>query len=369
MALQTWRREFAADIIGEAEPVVRALDLIRRTAPTDLNILITGETGAGKELFARAIHRGSNRHAKPFIAVNCAAIPESLFEAELFGHARGAFTGATDKRAGRFLAADGGTLFLDEIGDLPLPAQAKLLRVLEHGTVSPLGSDSELHVDVRIVAATHRDLEDMVARGTFRADLYFRLAVVNVLLPALRERLADFDRLLGLALATANRRGGCKVEGFDEEAYAALRAYRWPGNIRELVHRIERAVVMVGEGRIRRCDLQLPVPRGQQAVPSMVEAAPSQGHAIPQAVSSNSNSQAFFASGTVVDMPAMGSTGVPMIAPPGERPLDLRVALEHLERRLIDEALQKSNGNRTVAAALLGLNRTTLAEKLRKYVG
>ena len=126
---------------------------------------------------------------------------------------------------------------------------------------------------------------------------------------------------------------------------------------------------MVGEGRIRRCDLQLPVPRGQQAVPSMVEAAPSQGHAIPQAVSSNSNSQAFFASGTVVDMPAMGSTGVPMIAPPGERPLDLRVALEHLERRLIDEALQKSNGNRTVAAALLGLNRTTLAEKLRKYVG
>jgi sigma-54 specific flagellar transcriptional regulator A len=345
--LDRWRDEFANDIVGRSRAVVAALEMIRRAAPTELSILITGETGTGKELFARAAHRASNRRGKPFVAVNCASIPESLFEAELFGHVKGAFTGAANARSGRFVAAEGGTLFLDEIGDLPLAAQAKLLRVLEHRTVSPVGSDLEVPVDVRVIAATHRNLEEMVARGAFRADLYFRLAVVSVELPALRERGDDFDRLLDVAIASANRRTGYHVEGVDPDARAALRAYAWPGNVRELVHRIERAVVLVGRGTLGRQDLNLPAPPAPARRAAILAAGSSPSLPLPVPPDD-------FADGTEVTNVA-------------ERPLDLRAALEHLERRLIDEALQKAGGNRTVAAALLGLNRTTLAEKLRKY--
>ena len=186
LEFQTWRDLCAPDILGDSRPLTRCLEMIRRIAPSESSVLLTGETGTGKELFARAIHRASARHARPFVAVNCAAIPDALIETELFGHLRGAFTGAAAPRAGRFAAAHGGTLFLDEVGDLPLSAQAKLLRVLEQRAVCPLGSDTEVAIDVRIVAATHRDLEAMVAAGTFRSDLFFRLSVMPVELPALR---------------------------------------------------------------------------------------------------------------------------------------------------------------------------------------
>jgi transcriptional regulator with PAS, ATPase and Fis domain len=345
--LDTWRTEFAADIIGESIGVRDALSLLRRAAPTDLSILVTGETGTGKELFARAAHRASPRRGKPFVAVNCAAIPEQLFEAELFGHARGAFTGATGARSGRFASADGGTLFLDEIGDLPLAAQAKLLRVLEHGTICPLGSDAEVPVDVRVIAATHRNLDDMVARGQFRADLYFRLAVVAIELPALRDRPGDLDLLIDRAIAAAGVKTGYKVDGVDDDARAALHAHAWPGNVRELSHRIDRAVVLAGRGQLGLAELKMPAAKRAPLAPMVAEGSGS--HALPAPV---------LAEGT--------NPGIP-VAALAERPLDLRLALEHLERRLIDEALAKANGNRTVAAALLGLNRTTLAEKLRKY--
>jgi two-component system response regulator AtoC len=334
--LTTWRSQFAADIVGESPAMLEALETIQYVAATDCSILITGETGSGKELFARAAHRASSRRGA-FIPVNCAAIPETLLESELFGHIKGAFTGAEKARPGRFMSAHEGTIFLDEIGDLPLSAQAKLLRVLEGRTVCPVGSDTEMPVDVRVIAATHRNLEEMVAQGTFRADLYFRLAVVPVSLPALRDRADDIIQIAELCIVRMNERLGRNVEGLEESAKAALTTYAWPGNVRELSHLIERAVLLARRPRLAAGDLSLPgqkakLARGTQTFPAIT---------------------------------------LPVPAPKAETPssdtLDLRAALENLERDLIDRALSKAGGNRTEAAALLGLNRTTLVEKLRKY--
>ncbi len=336
--LASWRSQFAPEIIGESPRMIEALDTIRYVANSACSLLITGETGTGKELFARAAHRASPRRNQPFIPVNCAAIPETLLETELFGHVKGAFTGATNARPGRFMTANEGTIFLDEIGDLPLSAQAKLLRVLEERVVSPVGSDTDLPVDVRIIAATHHDLGAMVAQGTFRADLYFRLAVVPISLPPLRERPEDVVPIAEVCLARARERLGRAVEGLDGSGKAALTAYQWPGNVRELAHMIERAVLLSRKSRIGQADLQLPDVRTKFARASQ---------AMP------------------VDPAKIAEGSCPSIPVP--QSLDLRSALEALERQMIERALHESGGNRTVAAALLGLNRTTLVEKLRKY--
>ncbi|MBL0218121.1 MAG: sigma 54-interacting transcriptional regulator [Myxococcales bacterium] len=348
-SLTSWRSQFAAEIVGESPSMLEALETIQYVAATDCNILITGETGTGKELFARAAHRASARRGRPFIPVNCAAIPETLLETELFGHVKGAFTGANNARPGRFMSANEGTIFLDEIGDLPLAAQAKLLRVLEERTVSPVGSDVEVPVDVRIIAATHRNLEDMVAQGTFRADLYFRLAVVPVSLPALRERSDDIIQIAELCIARVRERIGRNVEGLDESGKAALIAYHWPGNVRELSHLIERAVLLARRSRLGAADLTIP----GQKVKFARGTDPFLAVYPPPAATASGSSPAI-PRGSVPEMPTTDT-------------LDLRAALEHLERDLIDRALTKSGGNRTEAAALLGLNRTTLVEKLRKY--
>jgi transcriptional regulator with GAF, ATPase, and Fis domain len=334
---ETWRAQFAADIVGESASIVNALETIQQVATSTCSILLTGETGSGKELFARAAHRASPRRNRPFIPVNCAAIPESLLESELFGHLKGSFTGASSARPGRFMTANEGTIFLDEIGDLPLSAQAKLLRVLEERVVSPVGSDSDIPVDVRIIAATHRNLEEMVAQGKFRADLYFRLAVVPIELPALRERPEDILRIAELCLARAAERLGRNVEGLDATARTALCHYAWPGNVRELAHLIERAVLLARKSRLSESDLGLP------------------------------GSKQKFARSSQEMQPV--ATPAPVVAPVNGngQSLDLRTALENLERDLIDRALTRAGGNRTEAAALLGLNRTTLVEKLRKY--
>src|SRR5678815_2550688 len=229
--LASWRTQFAPEIIGESQRMIDALETLQHVAATTCNILITGPTGAGKELFARAAHRASPRRNRAFIPVNCAAIPESLLETELFGHVKGAFTGATNARTGRFMSAHEGTIFLDEIGDLPLAAQAKLLRVLEERVVSPVGSDSDIAIDVRIIAATHRNLTDMVEQGKFRADLYFRLAVVPIHLPALRERPEDILAIADVFIARARERLGRNVDGLDLAASSTLRDYHWPGNV------------------------------------------------------------------------------------------------------------------------------------------
>ncbi len=325
--------QFAPEIVGTTPKIVEALETLQHVAGTDCTILITGETGTGKELFARAAHRASPRRNRAFIPVNCAAIPDSLLETELFGHIKGAFTGAMTSRPGRFMSAHEGTIFLDEIGDLPLSAQAKLLRVLEERVVSPVGSDNDLPVDVRVIAATHRNLEEMVAQGKFRADLYFRLNVVPVQLPALRERPEDIIQIASLCVQRARERVGRDVQDLDASAKAMLVDYHWPGNVRELAHVIERAVLLARRPILTDTDIPLPNARQKFA-------------------------RAADDSGQIKIPPAMDLA---------DTSLDLRSALENLERQMIDRALQKAGGNRTEAAALLGLNRTTLVEKLRKY--
>ena len=259
-----WRETYAHDVLGSSPKLTQALQFVRRIAGSDSSVLLTGETGTGKEVFARTIHRSSARSARPFIAVNCAAIPDSLIEAELFGYVKGAFTGAANARVGKFAAAHGGTLFLDEIGDLPLAAQAKLLRVLEEKAICPVGADHELPVDVRIVAATHRDLEDMVERGTFRADLYFRISVLPLELPALRDRGED---ILALAEAILARAAGRSVPaGLNDSAKDALLAHSWPGNVRELHHVIERALLLAPPDELTKVQAELVVGAGGNVV-------------------------------------------------------------------------------------------------------
>jgi len=230
------------------EQVLYMARMARQVAPTDVPVLITGETGVGKEVLARAVHGWSARKAGPFIKINCAALPDNLVESELFGHTRGAFSGATDDRPGRFAVANGGSLLLDEIGDLPLPVQAKLLRVLQEGTFEPVGSDRTVKVDVRILAATHVDLQRAIETGRFREDLYYRLNVFPVRVPALRERLEDVPLIAGEFLAELTRRTGRGPWTLTQQAIDALRGHDWPGNVRELINVLERATILVPSG-------------------------------------------------------------------------------------------------------------------------
>jgi len=303
-----------AGIIGRSPAIRAVLDVLFLAAPTDATVLIEGETGTGKELVAKALHRLSRRARGPLVAVNCAALPETLAESELFGHAKGAFTGADKPRAGRFREADGGTLFLDEIGEMPLALQAKLLRVIQEGEVQPLGVDKPQSVDVRLVAATNRNLGELAAEGKFRSDLYYRLNVVPLGLPPLRDRREDVGTLAGHFLRGTGRK-------FDAEAMASLERYPWPGNVRQMENVVARLKVLKPEGDFQLADLPQEI-RGAQPLP-----------AIPQ----------------------NAATGV-----------DLYAALGDLEDRLIREALERSGGNKNQAAKSLGLNRTTLVEKLRK---
>ena len=235
-------------IVGNSRPLEAVLEKVERVAPTSSTVLIQGETGTGKELIAKAIHNISPRYDRPFVKVNCAAIPLDLLESELFGHERGAFTGAIAQKIGRFELADKGTLFLDEVGDIPLPLQPKLLRVLQEHEYERLGSGRTHRVDVRVVAATHRDLEQMVKGNEFRSDLYYRLNVFPVLLPPLRARQEDIPKLITHFVSFYGRQIGKRIEHIAEETMAALLAYPWPGNVRELQNLIERAVILSCDG-------------------------------------------------------------------------------------------------------------------------
>ena len=235
-------------IVGNSRPLEAVLEKVERVAPTTSTVLIQGETGTGKELIAKAIHNISPRYDRPFVKVNCAAIPLDLLESELFGHERGAFTGAIAQKIGRFELADKGTLFLDEVGDIPLPLQPKLLRVLQEQEFERLGSGRTHRVDVRVVAATHRDLEQMVKGTEFRSDLYYRLNVFPVLLPPLRARQEDIPKLITHFVGFYGRQIGKRIEHIGEETMAALISYAWPGNVRELQNLIERAVILSCDG-------------------------------------------------------------------------------------------------------------------------
>ena len=350
-----WKDRYQPELVGHDERLLAQMQLLQAAADTDCTVLVTGETGTGKELVASLVHRSSSRKDGPFITLNCAALPEALVESELFGHTKGAFTGALQSREGRILAASGGTLFLDEIGDLPLAAQAKLLRFLQCHTVMSVGADRETVVDVRVVAATHRNLQEMVAKNEFRADLLYRLSVITVELPPLRERQGDILELARHFIQLSNKKRGRAVTGWDPSAEAFFLNNAWIGNVRELSNIIDRAVILKREGVLSAADL---LPRGlAPRTPSQPSAVvvPSRGHALPSSPSSSPQ------------VPAAPPPSVEtVVAPAVIEGLNLRTALEDVERKLIGRALAKSNGNRTEAAALLGLNRTTLVEKMRK---
>jgi len=298
--------EGSTEIVAESARMRTLLDTADRVASKDVSVLITGESGTGKELLARRIHQKSTRARGPFVGVNCAALPESLAESELFGHERGAFTGAERQRAGRFEEANKGTLLLDEIGDLPASIQAKLLRALEEHVVRRVGGSRDVPVDVRIIAATNRDLAAAVEKAAFRSDLFFRLAVVQLELPPLRERIDEIPQLAASLLQTLARRHGHGRAALSDEAMAALRAYDWPGNIRELRNTIERAVVIRGDAPIRVEDLSL----HRAAAPART--------------------------------------------------------VEQAEREVTLDALRRADGNREAAAKLLGVSVRTLYYRLRK---
>ena len=329
--IEQWRARHAPGFIGNHEKLLACFDIIDRVADTDCSVLLTGESGTGKELAARAVHNSSPRRSRPFVPVNCGAIPENLIESELFGHARGSFTGATNARTGKFLSADGGTIFLDEIGELPLSMQAKLLRVLQEREITPVGADRSLSVDVRVVAATNRDLDQMVAEGKFREDLLYRINVIVVELPSLRERPTDIPELVHHFIRKCNERRGRNVSGIEPDAMDALCELPWPGNVRQLENTLERMVILRATDELQYEDIpeKLRTVAPKRALAQTREAP--------------------------IDQPELPGDGI-----------DLRDAVERFENALIKQALERSGWNKNRAATLLQLNRTTLVEKLKK---
>jgi Nif-specific regulatory protein len=325
-------------IIGTAPPLLRALGELERVSSATASVLLLGESGTGKELFARALHLSSPRRDAPFIKVNCAAIPEALFESELFGHERGAFTGAHGERAGWFELADGGTIFLDEIGELPLALQTKLLRTLQEGTILRLGGKREKKVDVRLVAATHRDLDQEVTRGNFRRDLYYRLYVIPIRLPSLRERPEDIPLLTLHFLNRANQAHQRNVN-LTPEALARLARHPWPGNIRELTNVIERMVLLADVPLVQEATVQRLLQDGSREHPGVTESPP------PPAVAMTPAPRESFASASNVR--------------------DYWPANSHPEQALID-ALARHKGNQSRAAQSLGMTPRQFGYRLRK---
>jgi two-component system response regulator HydG len=308
------------ELMGDSPAMQQLYDQMSRVADIDASVLIVGESGTGKELVARSIHKRSRRSAKPFVPVNCAALPDTLLESELFGHAKGAFTDARNERKGLFLQADGGTLFFDEIGEMPLTMQPKLLRALEESRLRPVGGDQEVPFDVRLVAATNRDLESAVEEGTFREDLFFRVNVIQLEIPLLRSRGTDTLLLAQHFVEKFAARFHKAVTGISEAVAERLLAYSWPGNVRELRNVMERAVALTRYDKLAVEDL-------------------------PEKIRDYRSSQVFIG---------------------GEDPTDL-VPVEEVERRYILHVLEASGGNKTLAARTLGLDRKTLYRKLRQY--
>ena len=311
--------EHSEVIVGESEGLRNVMQRVKMVAPTDATVLLTGESGTGKELVARSIFQMSNRSLNPFLTINCGAIPAALIESELFGHEKGAFTDAREAHAGTFERAHTGTLFLDEVGELPLDAQVKLLRVLEDRKITRVGGKKAVNTDVRIVAATNRDLEELVASGRFRADLFYRLNVFSIALPPLRQRADDIALLAAHFINKYNRLLNTRVKGLSGDALDKMVAYAWPGNIRELANAIQSALILTQEGTIE-------VP----ALPSKVRSAAATEATVEQAV-------------TIKEAGSMA------------------------EKELIAATLQKNQGSRTHTATELGISRKTLFNKMKRY--
>lgn len=321
------RRQFSeenasTEILGRSPAITSMLSMIRTVAPTEATVLITGESGTGKELVARALHAQSLRKDEPLVTVNCAALAETLLESELFGHEKGAFTGADKRREGRFKQADRGTLFLDEIGEMPIGVQAKLLRALQQGEIQRVGSDKSEHVDVRVIAATNRDLRKEVEERRFREDLYFRLNVISLEVPPLRQRKEDIPLLAAHFLSHYAERNHKNVKGFSAQCMDMLLHYDWPGNVRELQNAVERAVILCTGEYVTGPELPVNIAKlAAEAMPNSSEVSSS-------------------------------LAGLP---------------LEEVERRAIEETLRETGDNKSAAARKLGITRATLHKKLRKY--
>ncbi len=302
-------------IVSSADEMLKVARTIERVAPTSVSVMLLGASGTGKELLARAVHERSDRAERSFVAINCAAIPENLLEAELFGYERGAFTGAVKSNVGKIELAEGGTLFLDEVGDIPLPLQVKLLRFLQERVIERIGGRQTIPVDTRIVCATHQNLESMIAEGRFREDLYYRLAEVVVKIPSLSERSGDSVLLARHFVNRFAREMNSKVQGLSADAIALIDAYAWPGNVRELENRIKRAVIMADTKQVTAADL---------------------------------------------DLPARAEGGSAL-------PINLRAAREVADRKVIRQALSRTENNISGAAKLLGISRPTLYDLLKQY--
>ncbi len=312
------------EMVGASQKMQEVFALVQQVAPSRAAVLITGESGTGKELAARAIHALSPRRAGPFVAINCAAMPDTLMESELFGHEKGAFTGAVERRAGCFELAQNGTVLLDEIGDMPVGTQAKLLRVLEDGRVRRLGAKSEVQLDVRVIAATNSPLDNAIREGRFREDLFYRLNVFPIPLPAMRDRKEDLPVLIPALLEDLNRKHGTKVTDLAADVQDRLRVYNWPGNVRELRNVLERAVILAGEGTLQVSHLP----------------------------------------------PGFGGAPVPatsLTTDSGELRVPVGYTIEQAERALIELTLEHTRHNKTRAAEILGISQKTLFNKLKEY--
>ncbi len=312
-------------IVGTSESIREVLSLVERVSDSDSTILVSGESGTGKELIARAIHYNSPRSEGPFIPINCGAIPSELLESELFGHIKGAFTGAVANRVGRFELADGGTIFLDEIGDLEPSLQVKILRALQERSFEPVGSTKTVQVNVRVIAATNVNLDEAVTKGRFREDLYYRLNVIPIAVPPLRDRKSDIGLLFKHFMDLFARSKGRSLSGISQDALDCLTYYPWPGNIRELENLVERMTILKGQGQIEIADLPLK-----------------------------------YRTSTASTSPDLGDFDIPTNG------LDFNTAVDAYENALILGALEKTGWNRNQAALLLRLNRTTLVEKIKK---
>ncbi len=321
LRLELAQRGVLGDLVGDSKPMQAIYSLIRRVAPTDACVMITGESGSGKELVARAIHTNSQRANQAFLAINCAAMPETLMESEIFGHEKGAFTGALDRKAGALELAEGGTLFLDEIGEMPMPMQAKLLRVLEDFRFRRLGGKVELKANVRLLSATNRTPEDAIKENKLREDLYYRLNVFHIELPPLRERPEDIPLIAGSMIERFNQRYSTRVTHISSEATESLLKRPWKGNVRELRNIVERAVILAAEGPIEERHLMI---RKEQPA----------------------------------EIPGSASNGLA---------INVGMTIDEAERVLIEATLRQTGNNKTRAAAVLGISAKTLHVKLRQY--
>lgn len=356
-------------IIGSSPTMQVVFKTIGQVAASDVTVMVTGESGTGKELIARSIFQNSLRANKPYIAVNCAAIPENLIESELFGHEKGSFTGATSQRIGKFELCDGGTIFLDEIGDMALTTQTKILRALQEGEIQRVGSSETIKVNVRMLAATNKPLEEMVKEKTFREDLYYRLNVVRIQLPPLRERMEDVPQLVNFVLKRLARDSKADAKAISPEALALLAKYKWPGNVRELENLVYRSAVMAQGDTILIKDLP------QEVVSSVGEAS-----AVPAVEVSATEKEDPAPSPAVPSEPAPAEDAAAaeaMLGAPAENPFDAvyrelrgqhsRNILEHAERELIVRALAESDGKQVKAAEILGMTRATLRKRIDQH--